>query len=378
MIAIVVGVVLVLSVLADLVNTLVSTSTSLQRWWLTVVLYRRMWSGMERLARLLPNERLRERLLSTYAPVSVLVLLVAWVVQQVIGFGLIWWGLGGVEGSEGLFEAIYYSGVVYFTLGFGEVVPVEVVPRVGALVEAFSGVMTTALVIGYLPALYSAYGERERKLMTLDDGTEGRITPTTLVLSRAPDGDVDDLVRYFEGWEDWVAGVIETHMTFPMLRLFRSKHPGQHWVTAIGLLCDAALQCQIIVGAKDRSPYWLIRRSVALFNHLTDGVDISEYREALDARYVGDGDDAGSELFREMYDQLADHGFELLDYEQARADTLAIRRLYDAKLEYLIDATLAPRGFWGHAIGHRPDVVAEFDSQPPDPPSEEPPVSYPG
>lgn len=378
LLAIIVGIVLVLSVLADLVNTLVSTSTSLQRWWLTFILYRRMWSAMERFGRLLPSDRMRERLLSTYAPVSVLVLLATWVVQQVIGFGLIWWGLGGIEGSEGLFESIYYSGVVYFTLGFGEVVPVDVVPRVGALIEAFSGVLTTALVIGYLPALYSAYSERERKLMTLDDGTEGRITPTTLVLSRAPDGDVDDLVRFFEGWEEWVAGVTETHMTFPMLRLFRSKHPGQNWVTAIGLLCDAALQCQIIVGAKDRSPYWLIRRSVALFNHLTEGVDLSAYRAELDATYVSTEEGAGRELFRSMYDELADHGFELIDFEQARAETLAIRRLYDAKLEFLIDTMLAPRGFWGHAIGHRPDVVADLGSPPPDPPSEEPPVSYPG
>lgn len=94
-------------------------------------------------------------------------MLTAWVVQQVIGFGLIWWGLSGVDGADGLFDSIYYSGVVYFTLGFGEVVPVEFVPRVGALVEAFAGVLTTALVIGYLPALYGAYSGRERKLMTL-------------------------------------------------------------------------------------------------------------------------------------------------------------------------------------------------------------------
>lgn len=31
------------------------------------------------------------------------------------------------------------------------------IPRFGALVEAFSGVLTTVLVIGYLPALYGAY-----------------------------------------------------------------------------------------------------------------------------------------------------------------------------------------------------------------------------
>jgi len=53
---------------------------------------------------------------------------------------------------------------------------------VGALFEAMGGVLTAALVMGYLPSLYAAYSERERKLMTLDDTSEGRITPTNLQL----------------------------------------------------------------------------------------------------------------------------------------------------------------------------------------------------
>ena len=352
--AVIVGVVLVLAVLADMINTLVTTSTSLRRFWLSSLLYRRTWRLVQMVARASgPDGGVKEPLLATYAPVSVLVLLAAWVTQQVIGFGLIWWGLGGVDGADSLFEAIYFSGVVYFTLGFGELVPVDVVPRVGSLIEAMSGVLTTALVIGYFPALYGAYSERERKLMTLDDGTEGRITPTNLILCRAPTADVEDVLRFFEGWEDWVAGVIETHTTFPMLRLFRSKYPGQSWITALGLLCDAALQCQIIADTRDRAPYWLLRRSIILLNELTSDADLSAYRARLDATYESTEAGSGNELFRQLYDTLGEHGFELIGYDEARANTLELRRLYDAQLEFLIDAMDAPRGFWGHMIGHR-------------------------
>lgn len=136
--AIVIGLVLVLAVTADMVNTPVTTTTSSGRWWLTSILYRKTWTGLRAVALTIKQEPTRERLLATYAPVSVLLPLMAWVVQQVIGFGLIWWVLGGVGGAEGLFDAVYFSGVVYFTLGFGELVPVETVPRVGALLEAFS------------------------------------------------------------------------------------------------------------------------------------------------------------------------------------------------------------------------------------------------
>ncbi|MEL6984870.1 MAG: potassium channel family protein, partial [Actinomycetota bacterium] len=269
----IIGTALVLTAVADLVNTLVTTSTSRGRLWPSWLLYRGTWRVMRAVAGSIQDQRRREVVLSTFAPLSVLLLLTMWVTSQILGFGLIWWASGGVDGAGSLFDDLYYSGVIYFTLGFGELVPVEVVPRIGALIEAFAGVLTTALVIGYLPSLYSAYSERERKLMTLDDGTEGRITPTNLLLSRAPDGDVDEAIRFFEGWEDWVAGVLETHTTFPMLQLFRSKHPGQNWVTALGVLCDAALQCQVIVGAKDRAPYWMLRRSIILFSELTVDAD---------------------------------------------------------------------------------------------------------
>jgi hypothetical protein len=351
--AIVLGVVLVASVTADMVNTLVTTTTLTGRFWLTNILYRRTWRMLRAVADLLPSENVREALLGFFAPVSVLLLLATWVTQQIIGFGLIWWGIGGIEGAESLFDAIYYSGVVYFTLGFGELVPTGGLPRVGALVEAISGVLTTALVIGYLPALYSAYSRREQKLMTLDDGQEDRITPASLMMSRAPTGEVGDVLLFFEGWEEWVSEVIETHTTFPMLRLFRSKYPGQNWVTALGLVTDAALQCQIIEGASHRAPYWMLRRAIILFDELTKGVDLSEYRVRLDATYEVDADENGSQLFRELYRQLEAHGFDLRPIDVARAETLELRRLYDTKLEYLIDELVAPRGFWGHKIGVR-------------------------
>lgn len=185
LIAVVLGAAIVVAVPADMVNTLVTTSTSTKRWWLTRVAYRIMWKSVRRVARR-RNGTAREALLSALAPVSVLVLLAVWVTQQIVGFALIWWGIGGTAGAVDFADHLYYSGVVSFTLGSGEVVPEAIVPRIGALVEAFAGVLSTALVIGYLPALYGAYGERERRLMTLDDGTEDRITPTSLVISRAP------------------------------------------------------------------------------------------------------------------------------------------------------------------------------------------------
>lgn len=352
-IAVVVGLLLVVSVLADLVNTLVATQTNRRRFWLTMQLYTRSWRVVRAFALRIGNEKRREQFLGVFAPVSVLLLLTAWVVQQIIGFGLIWWGIGGISGADSLADDIYYSGVVYFTLGFGEVVPAEQIPRFGALIEAFSGVLTTALVIGYLPALYGAYSERERKLMTLDDGTEERISPDSLLLARGHGGDIDGLRSYFKEWEDWIAAVTETHSAFPMLVLFRSKRPGQNWVTALGVVTDAALMCQAIEGLENREPYWCLRRSIGLFSELTAGADLSAYEHALVPEVIDTDNPERNTLFEELHAELAASGFTVVPIDEARRTTAELRNLYAAQMEYLIDLLAAPRGFWGHVVGHR-------------------------
>lgn len=347
--AAVVGASLVVVVLADMVNTLVTTSTSTKRWWLTRVAYRIMWKSVRRVATRRDGTA-REALLSAFAPVSVLILLGVWVTQQIVGFALIWWGIGGIDGAVTFGDHLYYSGVVYFTLGFGEVLPTAGPARIGALAEAFAGVTTTALVIGYLPSLYGAYSSREQKLMTLDDGSDDRITPTNLVLAWSPDADTDRLNARFAEWEHWVSSVLETHSTLPLLRLFRSHDRRQNWVTALGLLCDAAIHAQIIVGCSGRTEsYWFLRRSIALFEELTRDVDLSEYQHFVVDAATRDVDD--SPLFLDLYRRLGEHGFELLPLDEAAQRSAVFRNRFAPHLEYLIDTLLCPRGFWAPDLG---------------------------
>lgn len=348
LVAIVAGIFIVGLVVADLVHTLVTTTRSRGRWWPTQVLYLLSWSLVRSLGRRIDDDRRKKVFYGTFAPLSVIGMLITWVSLQIVGFGLIWWGIGDIEGAESLFDATYYSGVVYLTLGFGEIVPDAALPRLGALVEAFSGVLTTALVIGYLPALYAAYSEREQQLLMLDDGSEERITPTNLVLSRCIGGDIRGLDDFFTQWEAWTAQVMETHTTFRMLVLFRSQHPGQNWVTGLGLVMDAALHAQLMAGCHTGPSYWLIRRGTRLLQLLTEGADLTEKQAEFDATFADDD----VERFRLLYDRLDAAGFPMLGFDEARSRSLTLRRAYAPQLEFMIDALDAPRGFWGHRIGN--------------------------
>lgn len=150
-----------------------------------------------------------------FGPALLIILLFAWCLLQVAGFGLVWWGMSDIPTIEGLGDAGHFSGVVFFTVGFGEIVPVESVPWGGAIAEAFFGVITLALVIGDLPARFAAYSERERAPMTLDAGSPERIASTALVMAWAPDADPKQLDAQFERWEQWTASILETHSKVP-------------------------------------------------------------------------------------------------------------------------------------------------------------------
>jgi hypothetical protein len=87
----VLGVALVLLAFADLINTLITTSTSLARGWPSQLLTRVSHRLIRFVAvRLGEGSTARERLLATFAPLLLLELLTIWVLLQLVGFGLIW------------------------------------------------------------------------------------------------------------------------------------------------------------------------------------------------------------------------------------------------------------------------------------------------
>ena len=90
----------------------------------------------------------REEFLGLYGPLSLLGLLVLWVVLLVAGWGAVWWGLRpAVSGVGSYLDAVYFAGVGFFTVGFGDVLPTGGLARLLVLVEAFMGLVTMALVM---------------------------------------------------------------------------------------------------------------------------------------------------------------------------------------------------------------------------------------
>ena len=132
---------------------------------------------------------------------------------------MIWWVLQDrLTGVHSYLDAVYFAGV-----GFGDVVPIGGLARLLALVQAFMGLVSIALVIGYLPTLVGAYSRREVQLLTLDDLTDERTTPTGVIRAWHADGGLDGLAAAFAEWELWCADV---STATPPSRCWPSSAPG--------------------------------------------------------------------------------------------------------------------------------------------------------
>jgi hypothetical protein len=333
------GALLIIAILSDAVATLIVTVGDSGVWRPTRLYYAVTWRAVKALASRLPD-RMGEYALNVYPALSLLGLLVLWLAGLMIGWSLVYWGLNQhVEGATDYGAYVYYAGTSLVTPVFGSAHGAVV--RLLTLLETLTGLVTIALMISYLPALYGAYSRREARLLTLDDPLGHRITPVRMIAVNAPGGDVEMLYRAFAEWEMWTADILESHVSYPMLALFRSQHPGQSWITALGLVTDAAtLTSACVEGAQGREPYSQYRRGRRAVLEISSRLHLSS---ALPTTWLTE------ENFELAWRQLLDIGFPLRDKAVAWADLQTLRDSYGGQLERLIDFLVAPRGFWGHS-----------------------------
>lgn len=349
------GLAVVTLVASDVTATLVVTWGGSGAWRPSRLFYRLSWRLWSRLGRRVTDLDRQQRFLGFYAPISVLLLLAIWVVGLLLGWSLVWLGLSHqFLGIDDWGAAVYYSGVVLLTIGFGDIIAKGMVPRLLTLTEAATGLATIALVISYLPVLYGAYGRREARMLTLDLASGERITPIGLLLSQAPGGDIDTLFEFFTEWQLWIAEVLESHTAYPMLAFFRSHHRGQSWITALGVVVDSAvISVAFLPGAEVRAPFYVYRRGRRAIEEISGRLDLPE----------GSPSSLDEGAFRHAYGIAQKAGLQLRPREEAWTIMQELRNSYGDRLQALFDYLVAPPGFWGHSAGdelNEPEMPEDF------------------
>ena len=107
-----------------------------------------------------------------------------------------------------------------------------------ATIEAGVGFAFLGVVVGYLPVLYQSYSSREARINLLDAHAGSPPTAGELLLRRSQNA--EKLEKQLADWEEWMAELLEEHLSYPMLSYFRSQHQNQAWLTAVIAMLDAS------------------------------------------------------------------------------------------------------------------------------------------
>jgi ion channel len=327
-----VGIWIVLSVLYDLLVSVVLPRPAPGRWRVTNIAFRLTWRPYRWVGVRLGEER-RERLLGAYAPGMVILVLIIWVALLVSGYGLVLWSIREQVRPElpSLGSAIYFSGVSLLTIGFGDFVPVGPLARAVSIVEAGTGLGTVALVISMLFSLYGNFMSREALVITLD-ASAGAPPSGMLLLESARKLKMPELLdQTFAEWRKWAAELLDSHLAYPQLNYFRSSHDYESWVSALGAVLDASTLVITTIDDDRRGPAWLMYKvGVHLVEDLSHffrlehehvvGIERFEFEDAC-RRLEGAG-------YRVVPPETAWDGFVKLRSEYA-APLNAIARLFE-------------------------------------------------
>ncbi len=280
----------------------------------------------------------RDRIMALYAPVGLLMLPPAWLVLVLIGYTGMYWALG----VEPIYTAFRLSGSSLLTLGFAT--QEGVILSLLQFSQAALGMILIALLISYMPTIYSAFSRRETLVTMLE------------VRAGSPPSAVEMLKRYHRlhglnslhdvwvAWETWFSEIEESHTSLAALVFFRSPQPDHSWVTAAGAVLDAASLTRSTVDLpRDVQADLCIRAGYLALRRIADFFRVTHNPDPKPGDPIG----VSRQEFDDACDELAAQGVPLKpDRDQAWRDFTGWRVNYDTVLLALAGITMAPYAPW--------------------------------
>lgn len=285
----------------------------------------------------------RDRVMALYAPIGLLSLLGVWLVTALLGYSLLFWSFAG--GSYEL--AVSRAGSALFTLGFAA--PSGFPMVLLSFTASAVGLVLIALLISYLPTMYSAFSQREQEVTMLAVRAGTPPSAVEMINRYCRLQRLDRLGEVWFDWEHWFANLEETHTSLAMLAFFRSPQPRHSWVTAAGAVLDAASLTRAAVDIPaDPQADLCIRAGYIALRTIASYFQLA-FNDAPDA---GDPISIDRSEFEEALATLAAGGVPLKpDREQAWRDFAGWRVNYDGALLALTALTMAPYAPWSSDRG---------------------------
>jgi hypothetical protein len=248
------GAILVLVVVNDVFQSVIVPRAVGKRFRISFAVYRGLWKLWPLIASRFAGAKADERedFLALYAPFTLVVLLFVWTACAMLGYALIAWAYraGFTPPLRSFGEAIYFSGTALTTLGFGDVVGREAIPRIMSIFAAVTGLALLSITTAYFFALFGSFQSREQFVVTVGARAGSPPSGVNLLAIAAYSETQDDLNALMIDAQRWAASVMESHLAYPTLAYFRSSHEHESWIGTLGTLLDASVLLMTTVDIK--------------------------------------------------------------------------------------------------------------------------------
>ena len=316
---------LIAVILGDAFETIVLPRRIRRRFRYASLFYRYTWRAWRTAFGNIRTPRRRETLLGFFGPLSLIVLFLSWAILLIVAFALLHWAIGGHFISTmkpGFGEASYFSGTTFTTLGLGDVQPASPLARVLAVIEAGTGFGFLAIVIGYLPVLYQAFSRRETSISLLDARAGSPPSAVEMLRRYAEPRAFRQLDSLLNEFDHWSAELLESHISYPALALFRSQHANESWISALTTILDV---CALLIIGVEGANSCQARFTFAMARHAA--VDLAQVLRAPPSsppqERLPDAD------LKRLRQTLASYGAKVREGPAADAELLELRRMYE-------------------------------------------------
>jgi hypothetical protein len=173
----------------------------------------------------------RHRLLNHIGPLLLPGTVATLVALLILGYALVYWphlpadfNVQEKAQSSRAIEALYFSGITFTTLGYGDIAPRSTPMRLLALSEALTGFGFISLAVTYLVSLTAALERKRAVALSFYHQARQGADVAGLLINHFVGGRFVGLESIFAGAARDLQGLLESHIEHPLIHYFHLTH----------------------------------------------------------------------------------------------------------------------------------------------------------
>lgn len=240
------GILLLIATTSSLLRTVVVPRSL--RSYISELVSRGVISTTRGLARLRKSYVKRDGILAWAGPSILILQLITWLLLYLVAYGLLLYGFSG----QTLGDSMRQAGSSLFTLGFADINTTD--ETLVDFLAAATGPIVIALMIGFLPTIYSSYLDRETAVTEVCVAVGDPAWGPEMLSRYALADRLDSTAQEFERWTQLAASMRMSHTMYPVLLWVRSSRPFRHYLVSLLAVLDAASLTVALTKTTDRRP----------------------------------------------------------------------------------------------------------------------------